>query len=722
MRRAVTLASPRAVQAARLLLVAAAMMLAAPVSADEGLQWLESPHDPKALEWAQTLTAESRAKLASLPVYATVRRELEGAMEVGASEPRPVLVGSRALRLLRDRQHPHGLLQLARRDPLGIPGPWRTVLDVAALREREQRPLQLQTFGLDSACLAPDYRRCLLRFSTGGGDDVEIREFDLDDGQFVDDGFRTGSSRAFAEWLNADLLLIQHAEAGSPATHAGWPTVARLWQRGTPLASAKSVFSAQPDDTLLQLFALGEGADRIGVIVRTIDYSSFEIHLVAPDGRTWAAELPHTLKPMGVLAVAGNRLILQLAEDSTLEGLDYPAESLLSYTPVPAEGVPHIHLVHAPKSGEFIAGRNDIAASGADIAFIVNERLIQRLLIARPVPDGWMTAPAVTPNAGEMLQVAGSRTADGDFVVTTSGFTTPRRMELLRKGQPLQPLAEDPVLFDSSRYVTEIASATSPDGTRIDYYLLRPEVSAEPGAQPLLMTGYGAFGISVRPGYFDSTVGGPAFKLWLERGGALAIPAIRGGGERGSAWHHAAIREKRQRSYDDFIAVTESLIADGYTRADRIGIFGMSNGGLLTATLGIQRPDLFAAVISDVPLTDLIRMRHMGMGAAWLNEYGDPDDLAMAKVLRGYSPVHNVAAGKGYPPFLISISTEDNRVGPGHARKLAARLAEAGSEVYFIEDAEGGHGVSDALRNPALMALRMAFLIDRLMPTTQGDP
>ncbi|MGV8942445.1 MAG: prolyl oligopeptidase family serine peptidase [Lysobacter sp.] len=697
-------------------------MLASNARADDGLLWLETPHDPKALEWAKALTAESRSRLAALPVYTAVTRELESAMEVGSSEPRPVLVGTRALRLLRDRNHPHGLLQVALRDRLGVPGQWRTALDVGGLRQSEGRPLQLQTFGLDSACLAPDYDRCLLRLSSGGSDEVEIREFDLKRGRFVDNGFHTGSSRAFAEWIDADLLLIQHAEADSTTTHAGWPTVARLWKRGTPLASAKPVFSAQAGDTLLQLFTMGQGTDRLGVIVRTLNYSSFEIHFVDRAGHTWRAELPRALKPMGVLAVAGDRLIVQLAERSTLEGHDYPAESLLSYTPAPGKDQPNVHLLHAPKPGEFIAGRSDIAASGSAVAFIVNERLVQRLLVARPAQAGWATAPAVSPDAGEMLQVAGSRAADGDFIVTTTGFTTPRRMELLRPGQPMQWLAEDPVLFDPSEYATEIASATSRDGTRVDYYLLRPKASLESGAQPLLMTGYGAFGISVQPGYFDSTVGGPAFKLWLQRGGALAIPAIRGGGERGSAWHHAAIRENRQRSYDDFIAVAESLIANGYTRADRIGIFGMSNGGLLTATLGIQRPDLFAAVVSDVPLTDLIRMRHMGMGAAWLNEYGDPTEPEMAKVLRAYSPVHNVAAGVDYPPFLITISTEDNRVGPGHARKLAARLDDVGSEVYFIEDAEGGHGVSDALRNPALMALRMTFLLDRLMPTNQGVP
>lgn len=204
-------------------------------------------------------------------------------------------------------------------------------------------------------------------------------------------------------------------------------------------------------------------------------------------------------------------------------------------------------------------------------------------------------------------------------------------------------------------------------------------------------------------------------KLWFDRGGSVMIPAARGGGERGEAWHQAAMREHRQNSYDDFIAAIQQLIQSGYTTPSRIGIFGMSNGGLLTAVLGTERPDLFGAVVSDVPLTDLIRLKYMGMGAAWLDEYGDAADPAMAKVLESYSPLQNVRAGVTYPPFFITTSTSDDRVGPGHARKFAARLESVGANVYFYEDNEGGHGVSDAFRNPELMALRMTFLISNLM-------
>jgi prolyl oligopeptidase len=235
-----------------------------------------------------------------------------------------------------------------------------------------------------------------------------------------------------------------------------------------------------------------------------------------------------------------------------------------------------------------------------------------------------------------------------------------------------------------------------------------------------LITGYGAFGITLGPDYLGSTVAGPATQLWYERGGALVLPAIRGGGERGEAWHRTAMRENRQRSYDDFIAVTKDL-ESGFTTPAHVGVFGSSNGGLLAATVATERPDLFGAVVSDVPLTDMLRFPTMGMGAAWEDEYGDPADPAMAKAISAYSPYQNVRAGVTYPPFLLTVSTEDQRVGPGHARKLAARLLSVGAPAHYYEDGEGGHGVSDALQRPDLMALRMTFLIDTLMPAPLAE-
>lgn len=298
-----------------------------------------------------------------------------------------------------------------------------------------------------------------------------------------------------------------------------------------------------------------------------------------------------------------------------------------------------------------------------------------------------------------------------------SGLLCPTRIWFEDEGGSEKILYSQSPALDHNTFQVEQHTASSMDGTPIDYILLSPKRPAhDKGDNPLLMTGYGAFGISNSLDYLNPSLGGVSLVPWLNRGGSLAIPYIRGGGERGPAWHQAARQEKRQKSYDDFIAVTEKLVADGFTTPKRIGLFGLSNGGLLVSVLGTERPDLFHAVVSDVPLTDMLRFPHMGMGAAWIDEYGDPDDPYMAEILCSYSPFHNVREGTIYPPFLVTVSTKDDRVGPGHARKLVARLKEAGSTTaYLLEDREGGHGVSDVLKNTLLISRRMGFLMKYLM-------
>lgn len=698
--------------------LALAMTLASgqALAGDDDLQWLESPHDAKALAWAREATDRTRQQLGALPSREAIARELTSVLAQAPAEPDQFLMGERVVRFFRDAAHPYGQLQIAPRNAKGVTSGWKTVLDVAALREREGIPFELQAHGLGSSCVAPEYTRCLLRLSPGGGDEVEIREFNLAKGDFVADGFKVGKSRAFAEWMGPDKLLVMHTLGESPKTLAGWPASINLWSRGQPLKDARPVYQGQPSDAVLQISTVGDGDKTQGVVMRAIDYSTFEIVLIDAAGGQRQLPFPHALKPFGVIGASSRHVIVQLAQDATIEGKDYKADTVMAYDADAGAKEGHrVSALYASAEGEFVdAAFGGLAATRDDVFLLVNRNLRQRIMAARFVDGQWEQREVLRAAPGETITLREGDRDRGEFIASIAGFVTPRSQYLVREDGSRSLLAQDPVLMDGSGFVTEIGSAVSKDGTSIDYFLLKPRKPAT-GPQPLLMTGYGAFGLSVRPGYFDSTVGGPALKLWLDRGGSIAIPAIRGGGERGAAWRNAAVREKRQNSYDDFIAVAEHLVKTGFTSPDRLGIFGMSNGGLLTATLGTQRPDLFGAVVSDVPLTDLIRMRHMGMGAAWLDEYGNPDVPAQAAAMLAYSPYQNVRKGTKYPPFLVTISTEDNRVGPGHARKFAHRLEEVGAPTYFYEDQEGGHGVSDAFRNPELMALRMSFLVDNLM-------
>ena len=451
--------------------------------------------------------------------------------------------------------------------------------------------------------------------------------------------------------------------------------------------------------------------------MRAIDYSNFEMTLIAPDGEATKVDLPTRLKQFGLLATTDRHLVVQLAAEARIAGRSLPPETLLAYDVTASAGDRNrVQVVYSPHDGEYLSDPIfGMTATRGAVYFIASRALVPHLISATPGPQGWTTREQVAAEPGQSLKVGGGNPEGSDLILQTTGFLTPSRLELWHPGSKPSLLQAEVPAFDATRFAVEVRSVASKDGTPIDYFLLRPRELHAGSPTPTLMTGYGAFGISFTPGYLDAEVGGRSLKVWLQRGGALVLPAIRGGGERGEAWHQAAIRERRQVSYDDFAAVTESLIKSGFTTAAYLGVFGTSNGGLLAATMGTERPDLFGAVVSDVPLTDMLRMPKMGMGAAWIDEYGNPDDPAAAKVLRTYSPLHNVREGVRYPPFLITISTEDNRVGPGHARKLAARLLEVGAPVYFLEDDEGGHGVSDPLTRPDVMAARLTFLIDELM-------
>jgi len=689
---------------------------ALPKSTDslESLIWLENPTDPRALQWAREQTRRSQEDLKKKVSYAGVLAELQRTLKASAPIPDVVLLGTRAARFERDSANPHGLLQVADRFASGI-GAWRTVLDVDALRKAEGKPYELQWYSVKDSCLPPAYDRCVLRLSPAGSDEVELREFDLSAGQFVEGGFRTPASRAFAVWLDKDRLAICHVLYDSPKTIAGWGAAVRIWHRGDALAKANVVFQAPSTDAILQLYGVGEGADRRVIVARAIDYSHFSMTLLAPDGATNPVRLPARLKPFGLLATTARHLIVQLAEDATIEGRRIPAETVLSYDVTAASGQ-RVQVVYPPHQGEFL---NDaifgITATHSAVYFVATRKLVPHLISANPRPGGWVTREELGAEVGQSLKIGGADPVGSDLIVQTTGFLTPTRLELWHPGSQRVLLQAEEAAFDASRFVVEVRTASSKDGTSIDYYLVRPRQLPAATPTPTLMTGYGAFGISFTPSYLDGEVGGRSLKVWLERDGALVLPAIRGGGERGEAWHQAAIRNRRQLSYDDFAAVAESLVKSGFTSPAHLGVFGTSNGGLLAATMGTQRPDLFGGVVSDVPLTDMLRFPKMGMGAAWMDEYGNPDNPADAKTLSAYSPLQNVRKGVHYPPFLLTISTADNRVGPGHARKLAARLLKVGSSVYFIEDEEGGHGVSDPLTRPEVMAARMTFLIDNLM-------
>ncbi|MBI5268165.1 MAG: S9 family peptidase [Burkholderiales bacterium] len=677
-----------------------------PLAADE-LEWLEPPRSPTALAWAEKATQRSEAALQALPAFARLQAEL-AALIAGARPSASIsLAGGWAFRLVRSARHPMGVLQRARRGQAGLE-PWLDLLDVDALAAADGAHYMLRW---DGTHVSPDGRRALLVLHPAGGDESLLRELDLDTGTWVPDGFMLPASRMQAAWVDGDTLLLGHTLPGEPVTMTGWPACARLWRRGTPVESAQPVLQLPASHALfMPVHAGGNGHAVLAVAVR---FSETELYLVGSDASVHRLPLPTATGPTDVCANRSH-VFAKLTRPQQHHGKQVPADSVVALAlHGPAT---RFEVVHVPAEGEAVEG---LVASGAGVAFV--SRQGPAMGLQRSWHDGraWRSETLLEPQPGVTPGVAGADRYGDAFVAMRQGFLLPPEQWLLAPAvapQIIDQVSEEP---GPAAHAVEQRQARSGDGTLIDYLIVGPRDRS--GPVPVLMTGYGAFGVSTAPAHPSSEqgqyFGGPTLKMWLDRGRALVVASIRGGGERGSAWHVAAMREHRQRSYDDFHAVAEDLVAQGIARPGRIGVFGMSNGGLLAAVAGTQRPDLYGAIVSDAPLADMLRFPAMGMGAAWTDEYGDPADPAAAARLRRYSPVHNVWPDRAYPRFLITVATSDNRVGPGHARKLAWRLQDAGASVHFIEMQDGGHSVSDSLQVPALMAMRIAFLLDALPAT-----
>ncbi len=683
----------------------------------DALQWLEAPAGERALAWAREMTASSRATLSALPGYSETLQALRQTLQSATPVADVALLGPYAVRLQRDAAHPRGLLQKADRRGETL-GPWITVLDVGEFSAREHADYELRWS--PENCLAPAFDRCLLSFGVGGGDAAILREFDLAAERFVENGFRLPGSLHVVAWLDRDTIVVGHDLGGARTTAAKWPAEARLWRRGTALAESTRVFEAAASDVLFQLHGLGKGR---ALLLQAVDFASFNLHVIDARGAMQRLALPSKLKIFGFQGATARHVFVQLTEATTLGKEVVPAETILSYDLDASDPSRGIEVVYTPRAGEVISSLG-FATTQTRLILPVRSKLQLHLLEARHESTQWRVRPLLSAPAGVDVRASGDPTGEG-LALAKEGFLDPPSNELLREDGTVLVLDRADPIFDATRFSVQVREARAPDGERIDYFLIAPTKRAR-GPIPTLITGYGGFGVSLSPAYPGSAqsqmYGGITLKLWFERGGALAIPAVRGGGERGSAWHRAAMGEHRQRAFDDLYAVATDLIHAGLTDSSHLGVFGTSNGGLLAGVAGLQRPDLFSAVVSDAPLTDMLRFVEMGMGAAWVGEYGDPREPRAAAWLKAYSPVHRVEANKRYPAFLITVSASDDRVGPGHARKLAKRLREVDAKAFFVETEAGGHAVSDPLLQPELMAMRVAFLLDQLHVGVEADP
>ena len=673
-----------------------------PPSSSDPNQWLEDVMGEKALDWVNAQNAHSSTELANTGEFKALEERF---LTILDSKDRIAFVnkiGPHYYNFWRDAQHPRGLWRRTSLAEYRKDAPaWETVLDLDALGAAEKENWVWE----GASTLEPEAQRCLVRLSRGGADAKVVREFDLATKSFVEGGFVLPESKSDVSWIDHDHVYVGMAFDSTTMTTSGYPRVIREWTRGTPLSNSSVVYEGQASDV-----ASGAGRDQTpgferDFVSRGITFYTNELFL-RRDGKLVRIDKPDNANAN----VWREWLLVRLRTPWTVGGKTYPGGALLAarFDDFLA-GKRDLHVLFAPTPRTSLAS---YANTKTALLLDVLDNVRSRIHVLRPGANGWADTPMVgLPEFGSIGVTAVDDLEGDDYWLTVTDFLTPSSLYLghLATGQR-ERLKQSPSYFDASHAQVSQHEAVSKDGTRIPYFEVAPKGLALDGRAPTLLSGYGGFEVSETPYY--SGVRGSG---WIERGGVLVTANIRGGGEFGPSWHQSAIKENRQRCYEDFSAVARDLIARKVTSPAHLGCMGGSNGGLLVGNMITQYPELFGAVVCQQPLLDMQRYNHLLAGASWMGEYGDPDKPEEWAYIQHFSPYHNLKPGVKYPPTLFTSSTRDDRVHPGHARKMAARMLEMGSDVMYYENVEGGHaGAADNKQQAFMSALSFTFLWRRL--------
>lgn len=664
--------------------------------------WLENVEGERALAWVEEQNALSLERLTSDPRFSALEDQALKRYNSKDKIAYGQFYGAAIHNFWQDDQSIRGIWRKTS-DQAYLSGTpkWETILDFDALSEQESENWVYK----GRNCLK-DSGRCLINLSRGGGDAVVVREFDLESKSFVENGFFSPEAKQWTAWIDQDTLMIATDFGAGTMNSSGYPTQVRLWTRGSALSEAKILL--EDKDAVFNF--PGSSHRRDGVfhyIVQGPDFFTERFHWLK-DGELVRLNLPTAMNFQGFFK---GFMAIQLRKDwqAIKDKPAFPAGHMVLIKPDDALAERFERaLVIGPDAGETI---DSIALGAERILLSTLKDVTGRLMAVSFEDDGSINQRYLPLIENGNLRVAAADENSDRFLVNFESFLTPDSLYFIEANKAADIIYQLPDQFDAKGFITEQRFAVSSDGTQVPYFVIRDKEAPLDGSTPAMLYGYGGFEISLTPGYLAGFS-----SLWLEKGGTYVVANIRGGGEYGPLWHQAALKENRQRAYDDFIAVAEDMINQGITSKDRLGIRGGSNGGLLMGVMLTQRPDLFEAVICAVPLLDMYRFDKLLAGASWVGEYGDPDTDDWSFISQ-YSPYQNVFADVVYPEPFFYTSTKDDRVHPGHARKMAARMMEQGHNLLYYENTEGGHAAAANLKQRAYSdALQTVYALQKLKP------
>ncbi|MGE5337439.1 MAG: prolyl oligopeptidase family serine peptidase [Gemmatimonadota bacterium] len=687
----------------------AAACLSGRAQQTDPLLWLEDIHGERALAWVRERNAQAEKEFAADPRYEPLRKELLAILDSPQRIPYATRMGEFFYNFWRDADHPRGIWRRTTIDDYRSSSPrWDTVLDLDELASHEGENWVWH----GAECLRPEqptepYRHCILALSRGGADAVVLREFDLIDRRLVlgPNAFVLGEDKQSINWKDADTVWVMSAFRADEKTTSGYPRVAREWKRGSLASTAPIVFEGRHTDVGVDVSSERESGRRRDWYEREIAFWDSE-YLVADGDRKVKLDIPADAQPISF----HDWLLIRTRTPWTTGGSTYPGGSLLAIRfDLFLRGSRTFFILYEPHPRASLV---DVALTKSAVLITELDNVRSRLWELTFDGQNWNRGRVPTPEFAQ-VDIAGSYWASDDYQYTVQDFLTPTTLWERNASKAVRrELKSLPAFFKADGLQTQQFEATSRDGTRIPYFVVMRKDAKLDGNHPTLLTGYGGFAEPELPFY-----SGAFGKGWLEPGGVFVLANLRGGGEFGPEWHRAAQKEHKQRTWDDFIAVAEDLVKRGITSPKKLGIVGGSQGGLLVTATMVQRPDLFGAVVAQVPLTDMLRYHKLLAGASWIAEYGDPDRPDERAYIEKYSPYQNVKKDAKYPRIFLTTSTRDDRVDPGHARKLAAKMIDQGHDVLYFENVDGGHSDgADNAQRARMWAQTFSFLWRQLAP------
>lgn len=675
-------------------------------AAEDPYLWLEDVEGEKALDWVRTQNAASKDMLEGIQGFAELRDDLRAILDSNDKIPFVREMGGYLYNFWQDANNPRGLWRRTTLESYRSTAPeWEVILDLDALNKAEGE----NWVWAGSDCLRPEYTRCLLSLSRGGADANVTREFDIASKSFVEGGFFRPEAKGGMGWIDLDTVFVYTDFGDGSMTSSGYPRIAKRWKRGTELATAETVYEGQADDMYIAAMHDDTPGFERSFVSRTLAFYNDELYLIGEGAQLTKIDAPNSANK----SVHKDWLLLELREPLTVAETTFAAGSLLAAKlDAFLAGERRFTVLFQPSDTTSLAGYSFTANH---LVLNVLEDVKNRLSVLTPAAEAgeaWPSQPLPGAPAFGTVSVSAYDEEKSDLVwMTSTDYLTPTTLYLGELLGEKAKLKEMPSFFDKEGLEITQGFATSEDGTRVPYFMVARQGLERNGKNPTLLYGYGGFEVSLTPGY-----SGAVGRAWLQDGGVYVVANIRGGGEYGPRWHQAALKANRNKAYEDFAAVAKELIAQNITAPAHLGMQGGSNGGLLMGNMTVMYPDLFGAVVCQVPLLDMKRYHLLLAGASWMAEYGNPD-TADWEFLQKYSPYQNVKADAKYPPVLFTTSTRDDRVHPGHARKMFARMQEQGHSVAYYENIEGGHGgAADNGQRAYMQAIAYSFLRQHLFP------